>query len=50
MQTVCAYLIVSNMVTRDRSVVTSNTILPGTTSGMTTKLPHDMTTNSVLGK
>lgn len=44
------YLIVSNMVTSDRRVVTSKTILPGTTSGMTTKLPHDMITNSVLGK
>lgn len=44
------YLIVSNMVTSDRSVVTSSTILPGTTSGITTKLPQDMTTNRVLGK
>ncbi|KAE9531368.1 hypothetical protein AGLY_010574 [Aphis glycines] len=41
---------VSNMVTSDRSVVTSRTILPGTTSGITTKLPQDMTTNRVLGK
>jgi hypothetical protein len=44
------HLTVSNMVTRERSVVTRRTILPGTMSGITTKLPQDIMTNSELGK
>lgn len=43
-------LTVSNIVTRDNSVVTSRTILPGTISGTTTKLPQLMDTNSVEGR
>lgn len=47
---VATYLTVSNIVTSDSKVVTSNTIRPGTTSGITTKLPQDMITNNVLGR
>lgn len=43
-------LTVSNMVTSDRSVVTSSTIRPGTISGTTIKLPQLMDTNSVEGR
>lgn len=43
-------LTVSNIVTSDNSVVTSSTILPGTISGTTTKLPQLMTTKSVEGR
>ena len=45
-----SYLTVSNMVTRDRRVVTSSTIRPGTMSGITTKLPQDIMTNNELGR
>lgn len=41
---------VSNMVTKDNRVVTSSTILPGTMSGTTTKLPQLMDTKSVDGR
>lgn len=43
-------LTVSNIVTSESRVVTSNTILPGTMSGTTTKLPQLMDTKSVDGR
>lgn len=44
------FLTVSNIVTSDNRVVTRSTIRPGTISGTTTKLPHEMHTKSVEGK
>lgn len=43
-------LTVSNMVTNESKVVTSNTMRPGTISGMTQKLPHDIMTKREDGR